>query len=94
MNLLAESHNFLDILESCVILLRIGLGHQEHLIILGPALLEITVLLDDGVNDVELGQNVTEVIEDFGVHQLLERLLERWFVLIEETVHLIHDIFR
>lgn len=67
MDLLAEFHDFLDILQTSVILLRIRLCHQEHLVVLGPALLEIAVFLDDCIDNIKLGQDVAEVVEDFGI---------------------------
>ena len=94
MNLLAEFHDFLHIFQTRVIFLRIRLSHQEHLVVLGPALLEIAVLLDNCVYNIQLGQDVTEVVENFGVDQFLERLLVNLFVFIEESIHLIHDILR
>ena len=94
MNLLAEFHDLLHILQTRIILLWIRLRHQEHLVVLGPALFEIAIFLDDCVDDVQLGQDVSEVVEDLCVDQLLERLLVNFCIFIEEAVHLIHDILR
>ena len=94
MNLLAELHDLLHVLQTRIILLRIRLRHQEHLVVLGPALLEIAVFLDDSVDDVQLGQDVSEVVEDLCVDQLFECLLVDFIFFIEEAVHLIHDILR
>jgi hypothetical protein len=50
---LAELHNLLKVFVGNVILLRISLGHHEHLVVLLPEGLEVGILLDDQVNDVK-----------------------------------------
>lgn len=51
-NFFAKSHNFFDISERGVVFLGVRLGHEEHLIILGPTLLKIAILLDESIDDV------------------------------------------
>jgi hypothetical protein len=89
---LAKFHDFLEVFRCDIILLRVDLRLHEHLVVLLPESLEIGVLLNDEINDVQSGENLPEVVEDFMVDHLLERVGVNLVFTIKQAVHLVNDV--
>lgn len=90
----AELLDLLDFAISHVVLGRIVLGDEEHLVVLLPVGLEVRILNDDQVNHVEGGQDGTKIVESLLIDLLLKEARVELVVLvvIEQAIHLIEDV--
>ena len=82
-NFLAKLHYFFQVLVGDVVLCWVALGHHEHLVVLLPEGLEVGILLDDQIDYVQGRKDFSEVVEDFVVDDLFERVLVNFVLIIE-----------
>ena len=67
---------------------RVRLDLREHGIVSLPVVLERNIVFNDQIDDVEIGQHGSQVVEHGVVHLLLEVLLVQRILVVKETVHL------
>ena len=89
------AHEFLEFAEEFLgDSVRVGVGFDlcGHISVLLPIVLECTIVLDDHVHDVQVGEDRAQVVEHGVVANLLEALLVLWIAGVEQSIHLKKDV--